>query len=417
MWPWRGPPGALAVALVAAQMLALALAGPVSAEPVSSPALERPGAVRAYWTLARMRAAEPAMLGADAHGRVVRPATGSRSTAVDQSADNTGFPQRVHGKVFFTISGGSDPGDFVCSGTAVASNSHTLVWTAGHCVNDAQGGGGFATNWEFVPGYRNGERPYGTWPAKQLLTTKEWKQSANVRVDLGAAQLARDAQGRGIEDVIGARGIVFDSPREQTYTALGYPALPTLLHPEFDGERLYSCDSPLVGSDNPPGAGPAPMEIECDMTGGSSGGGWVATGGRVASVTSYGYAGDIFHLYGPYQGAVARELYDAASGPPLLCATAAVTNLGGSGADALAGGDGNDTFALAAGPDRAAGRGGNDRACGARGGDRLAGADGDDVLRGGRGRDVLIGGPGHDVCDGGRGRDRTRSCEERKRVP
>jgi RTX calcium-binding nonapeptide repeat (4 copies) len=408
----RGP-----AALLCGLALALGAIAPAQASsPVNADLAERPAEVRAYWTAARMGAAQPAelRLGADV-GVVSAPAV--TRTATDASADNTAFPQRVHGKVFFTIEGGSEPGDYVCSATVVTSNSHALAWTAGHCVNDAEFGGGFATNWAFVPGYRNGERPFGTWPAKQLFTTHGWRQNVNVRVDLGAALLARDPSGRGIEDIVGARGIAFDEPREQDYTAFGYPALPTLLHPEFDGERLYSCASPLTGADNPPGGGPAPLEIECDMTGGSSGGGWVIAGGRVASVTSYGYAGDLFHLYGPYQSTAASELYTEASGPPLLCAGVAVTNLGGAAADAFTGSDAGDAFRLVGGPDRAAGAAGDDRACGGGGGDRLAGADGDDVLRGGGGRDVLVGGPGHDVCDGGAGHDRTRSCEERKRVP
>ena len=379
--------------------------------------MENAAAVRAYWTPARMRSAEPAALQDLPNGRAAHAAPGARRTATDASAGNTGFPRRVHGKVFFTVEGGSAPGDYVCSGTVVSSNSHTVAWTAGHCVNDADNGGGFATKWQFVPGYRNGERPFGSWPAKRLLTTQGWKQRGNVRVDFGAAQLTRDGQGRGIEDVIGARGIAFDAPRNEAYTAFGYPALPALLHPEFDGERLYTCDSELTGSDNPPGSGPDPLEIEYDMTGGSSGGGWVIEGDRVASVTSYGYAGDLFHLYGPYQGAAAHELYDEAAGPPMLCAGAAVTNLGGAAGDNFTGGDGNDAFRLGGAADLAAGGLGDDHACGGGGGDRLVSGDGDDVLRGGPGRDVLLGGPGHDVCDGGPGRDDARSCEERKRLP
>lgn len=363
-----------------------------------------------------MRTAEPAELRLDSGGQALR-GQAPVGTAVDASADNTAFPERVHGKVFFTVEGGSQPGDYVCSGTVVDSNSHALAWTAGHCVDDAEFGGGFATKWAFVPGYRNGESPFGTWPAKQLLTTKGWHQNANTRLDLGAALLARDDLGRGIEDVIGARGIAFNAARQQLYSAFGYPALPTVLHPEFDGERLYRCDSPLAGSDDPPGSGPETLAIDCDMTGGSSGGGWVIDGSRVSSVTSYSYAGDVFHVYGPYQGDVAQELYQEASGPPILCAGAAVTNLGGAGADSFTGGDGADVFSLRGAGDLAAGGTGNDRACGGAGNDRLVGAAGADVLRGGRGRDVLIGGPGHDVCDGGPGRDRTSSCEERHSVP
>ena len=198
-----------------------------------------------------MRNAEPAELRLGAGGRIARPSPGALTpasagsepparSAVDASATPTAFPDRVHGKVFFTISGGTVPGDFVCSGTVVSSNGHTLAWTAGHCVNDAEFGGGFATNWTFVPGYRNGERPFGTWVAEDLMTTRGWADNVNIRLDVGAALLERDGEGRGIEDVIGARGIAFNRTREQQFTAFGYPAQPSLLQPEFDGQRLYS---------------------------------------------------------------------------------------------------------------------------------------------------------------------------------
>ena len=74
--------------------------------------------------------------------------------AIDSQRHELEFPARVHGKVFFTIVGRVQPGDYVCSATAVRLERHTLAWTAGHCVDDAEFGGGFATNWIFVPGYR-----------------------------------------------------------------------------------------------------------------------------------------------------------------------------------------------------------------------------------------------------------------------
>jgi len=247
--------------------------------------------VREYWTAQRMQNAEPADLRLTADGRIAgaSPGLAARSAApvripasraaVDASAANTSFPDRVHGKVFFTINGGSDPGDFVCSATVVSSNSHAVAWTAGHCVYDADFGGGFATNWTFVPGFRNGEQPFGSWPASELFTTRGWQENVNIRLDLGAAELDRDGEGRGIEDVVGARGIAFNESRSQAFTAYGYPALPNPLSLpprfDFDGQRLYSCASPLTGGDSPPGGGPEPLQIDCDMTGGSSGGGWV----------------------------------------------------------------------------------------------------------------------------------------------
>jgi Ca2+-binding RTX toxin-like protein len=402
---------------------ASASAAPATRTSIST-SLERPATARGYWTERRMRRAQPADLALTASGRLARPRelrSGSSApqprTAIDTSAASGSFPARVHGKVFFTISGGSDPGDFVCSATAVTSNQHTLAWTAGHCVNDAQFGGGFATNWTFVPGYRNGAQPFGTWSATQLLTTNAWADNADIRQDLGAARLARNANGQGIEDVIGARQIAFKLGRVQQYTAFGYPAEPTLFEPTFDGQRLYTCDSGVTASDNPPGTGPETVEIACDMTGGSSGGGWVNASGAVNGLTSYGYELDFQHLYGPYFGAEAEHFYEQASGPALLCGGAQVTNLGGPAADDFAGGDPAETFRLEGDADRARGFGGDDGACGGGGDDRLKGGAGDDTLRGGAGADVLNGGPGDDLCIGGPGIDRAPGCEHRRQIP
>jgi hypothetical protein len=437
----RGRKARSLVALGAVALLAVAVptagqgASSAHGDPVrivSEVAEQSPAEIKGYWTRARMRAAEPVELRrahapmtssdgpADRPGdpKLVLPSgpgvPESRSgildgligdgdgpqtrDAVDTGPNNTAFPQRVHGKVFFTISGGSDPGNFLCSGTAVRSPSHTLVWTAGHCVNDAEFNGGFATNFEFVPGYRNGQRPFGEWVGRELFTTSGWQNNDNIRLDVGAAVLGRDGEGRGIQDVVGARGIAFNQSRNQTFVAFGYPAVSTPFR-TFNGELLYSCTSPRIGDDYPPGAGPLPMEIDCDMTGGASGGGWVIDGQFVNSVTSYGYAFDFNSLFGPYLGTTAKNLYQEARGKKRKCAGAEVTNLGGSRGDDFDGTSGRDAFKLRGGPDTGRAGAGRDRLCG------------------GKGKDLLIGGPGVDVCNGGKGRDRARGCEERKQIP
>jgi V8-like Glu-specific endopeptidase len=388
---------------------------PVSIGPHAA-AATTPAQVRAYWTPQRMRAATPLDLVLDSAGHLERAAAPS-GRATDVSDSSSGFPDRAHGKVFFTLTGGSEPGDYVCSGTVVASNSHSLVWTAGHCVEDAESGGGFASNWMFVPGYRAGDKPFGEWPAKQLETTDGWRTAANSRVDFGAVTVARDSDGRGVQDVVGARRIAFGRPRPDSITAFGYPAEPTLFEPLFDGERLYSCDSAITASDDPPGNGPQTMQIECDMSGGSSGGGWVDADGNVVGLTSYGYAADFNHLYGPYFGSTARDLYNQASGSPVMCSSIAVTNLGRGGADRFAGTRGTQSFRLGGGSDSALGSSGSDVACGGAGDDHLNGQAGDDKLLGGPGRDVLTGGAGRDVCIGGPGRDRESGCEVTRSVP
>jgi hypothetical protein len=422
---WRAILATVAVGLAYVLAVAPSPATVASQQASSSPSVDAARSVSEYWSAERMRSARPAGLLLDAAGRP-RPRAAPpgkartpvpRASAVDASANPTAFPDRTNGKVFFTVTGGSSPGDYVCSATVVRSSSHTLVWTAGHCVNDAEFGGGFAANWAFVPGYREGARPFGTWPARRLFTTGAWSEHADVRQDLGAARLARDAEGRGVEDVLGARKIGFGLARQQQFTAFGYPALPTLFHPEFNGERLYACASPTTGSDNPPGNGPEPLEISCDMTGGASGGAWVTAGGAVNSVTSYGYLSDLTHLYGPYMGEAARDLHRVAGGPRRTCAKWPATNLGGAGRDAFTGTEARDAFKLRGGRDQAAGGRGGDRLCGDGGRDRLAGGGGNDRLRGSGGNDVLVGGGGRDICDGGAGRDRARGCERRRRIP
>jgi hypothetical protein len=114
--------------------------------------------------------------------------------------------------------------------------------------------------------------------------------------------------------VVGARGIAFNQGRDLRFDAFGYPA-----ESPFPGDRLYRCSSRAQGKDS--GPPPEPTRIDCDMTGGSSGGGWVIGGRRVNSVVSYGYECtiplcEIFggnpeegKLFGPYFGNVIQDLY------------------------------------------------------------------------------------------------------------
>jgi hypothetical protein len=177
------------------------------------------------------------------------------------------------------------------------------VWTAGHCVHD--GASNFHTNWAFVPAYADGSRPYGTWTARALLTTSGWANSGDFSYDNGAAVVNLNG-GRALTDVVGGRSPSFNYARNQTYAAHGYPA-----GSPFNGQRLYVCTSPLRYDDT--SANPPTMGIDCDMTGGSSGGGWIA-GGGVASVNSYGYTTLRNVMFGPYQGSVSQSLYTQAAG-------------------------------------------------------------------------------------------------------
>ena len=281
-------------------VLACALvAAPAEARVKTKAVAQDKAAVERYWTADRMANAIPADRVLSGSGKVTRDKKAKAAAAYQVPPPYTSFPTSTNGKVFF-----SDGGlNYVCSGTALLSNNRSTVWTAGHCVHD--GGGGFHTNWAFVPAYADGSRPYGTWAARTLLTTSAWASGGDFSYDLGAAVVSTQG-GSSLTDVVGGRGVGFDYNRNQTYAAHGYPAARP-----FDGQRLWECESPLRYNDT--SADPPTMVIDCDMTGGSSGGGWIV-GSSVYSVNSYGYRSLRDVMFGPYQGSVAQSLYTQASG-------------------------------------------------------------------------------------------------------
>jgi V8-like Glu-specific endopeptidase len=221
--------------------------------------------------------------------------------------DTTSYPNRTHGIVFFTLG----KFDYSCSGTAVTSVNQSVVMTAGHCVNEGGKHRPWATNLLFVPGYEDQFEPFGAWTARRLFTTKGWRKRARFSGDVGAATLNPNVAGQTVEAAIGARGIAFNQPREQTYRAYGYPVSP---QPEFDGQSLWVCDSQYGYSDPfPEPKGPPQSAIGCDMEAGSSGGGWVVGDQYVNSTNSFGYSFLPGVLFGPYYGDLAAQVYGRAA--------------------------------------------------------------------------------------------------------
>jgi V8-like Glu-specific endopeptidase len=290
---------AFAAALTLAVFLALtslAAATPADKVDVKRVTQSRQAVVN-YWTEERMENAIPVeQVRGNSSGRAESAA--APAPAREYPGPYTEYPASTHGKVFFTLNGSN----YVCSGTALNSTNRSVVWTAGHCLNE--GPGAFATNFAFVPAYRDGARPFGTWTARTLMTTSAWANQGDFSYDVGAAVM-NTTGGSALTDVVGGRGIAFNYDRNQFYTSFGYPAAPP-----FNGQRLWICESPLIANDT--SASPPTMGIDCNMTGGSSGGGWIV-GNAVYSVNSYGYLNQPGVMYGPYQDSVAQGLYNQAS--------------------------------------------------------------------------------------------------------
>lgn len=287
--------------------------------------------VKAFWTSQRMRAAKPVHATAEAaifHSSAppdrgvpwstegTPPSGASRTEAVTlfgSSGENEEYywpldqydsaPATTEGKVFFRLPSGIH----VCSATVVKSRNRSLVWTAGHCVYDGEK---WAKWMMFCPAYLDGNCPYGKWVPRLMYTTSAWFDKENFAYDVGAVVMPRH-HGDRIVDVVGAQGIAFNRSRYLYWNAIGYPAAPP-----FDGERLYVCEDTTRGLYDNPRPGPFQVMIDCTMTPGSSGGGWLirpdAAGyGYVNSVTSQGIVAAPI-LLGTYHGTVAQDLYRVA---------------------------------------------------------------------------------------------------------
>jgi hypothetical protein len=291
----------LALLCVLAILAALPAAAHAQPGVVGKKADRSPEAVRGYWTAERMRDAKPRERAREDRAARQKPgATSSWSTlAVDWSTAPA--VTRTNGKVYFT----EDGVNYVCSGTAVTSTNESVVWTAGHCVHGGVGGH-FVTNFAFVPAYNSGTS-YPTFAATDLYTTAGWMSGEYGR-DLGAAVVA-PVGGTTLTDAIGAsRQLSFqpDTTIGRRVDSYGYPAAG-----KYNGQRLYQCDSYIARTDT--STNPPTMGIPCGMTGGSSGGGWIADAtGQLISVNSYGYQSLKNVMFGSQQDGVAQSLWNTA---------------------------------------------------------------------------------------------------------
>lgn len=255
--------------------------------------------LQAYWTPERMRSAIPIESSAglrasaeryaasqrDLHRKGRKPVTNDGPTrSVDgtegavlgaglEAAFNPNLPYYTPaaytaGKAFFTK--GGQP--YVCSGTIVNAEGKDSVWTAGHCVHGGSGGT-WHGNWTFVPAYDDdlaNPRPYGTWSAASLSARSAWTNSSDFSQDFGVATMNTNFGGWHIVDYFGGQGITVNRGKSVYEYAFGYPS-----EWPFDGGNLMRCQGTTSPEWDYWFAWSQTVKIPCDMTRGSSGGGWL----------------------------------------------------------------------------------------------------------------------------------------------
>lgn len=237
------------------------------------------------------------------------PAGGaSASSSFEVVADPTAAGFRENGVIFFTV------GPFLarCSGTSVNAPNLSVVFTAGHCVNDGGSHGRwYIRHWAFVPGYRFGQRPFGVFPAEWLFAPTGWLLDGSENEDVGAAVVGRNEHGHRLGAVVGGAGIAWNQRPRQTFDVHGYP-----VEAPFDGETQRLCpQTPFLGHDSASFffRGPLNLAVDCNVTGGASGGGWTIEGNVLNGVTDYGYGDDPATDFGAYFGPEVARMYGRAA--------------------------------------------------------------------------------------------------------
>ncbi|MFE0422672.1 trypsin-like serine peptidase, partial [Streptomyces sp. NPDC058953] len=284
---------ALAVpATAAADQTAAASAAAPAADPVSVltyTADERREAL-AYWTPSRIKAVGKSVdLGE----------TGPKATPWQ------GDTPATVGRLFFINAAGADTW---CTATAVKSANKSAVMTAAHCVRRGSSPANTNITMVYVPGYDAGKMPYGAFAVRNVATPRTFEEESVD--DVAALTVDADKSGRKLTDVVGGQSIAFNRPVGGTVTALGFSAT----RPQL-GERLLSCTGVTKREDGT-------QFIPCDMTGGASGGPWLAdfdatTGkGVLVSVNGSLDSMEPTKMYGEVFGATAKKVYDRAQGAP-----------------------------------------------------------------------------------------------------
>ncbi len=215
---------------------------------------------------------------------IAPPALGSTATATADAESS---------RVGALFQGNVVPGNHSCSGSVLHSSTKNLILTAAHCIVTPDG-------LSFVPGWRDGQTPYGTWPVTKVYTTTGWTQGGDQDQDFAILQVGQ-VNGHDIEDVVGGNTLGLQTSFSTVVRLYGYPDT---------GEVPLLCTNTTTQQDT------YQRRVDCpSYASGTSGGPWIDTDTKqvVGVIGGYQQGGDTDDTsYSAYFDHTIEDLYQQA---------------------------------------------------------------------------------------------------------
>lgn len=190
-------------------------------------------------------------------------------------------PWNKIGKLYFTVPGA---GNSYCTANVISRNN--IIVTAAHCLYTR--GRGWHTNFRFVPADRAGVAPYGVygWLSAGIMTN--WITVGGRRWDVGMVRLSNNlGTGIPVSSYVGWLGRTWNQGYVQNLHSIGYAS-------NFSTQYTHICTAESFNG------GLDVLAKGCDMTYGSSGGGWLLQYHPYSSATNRNIVNGV--TSGPYPG-------------------------------------------------------------------------------------------------------------------
>jgi V8-like Glu-specific endopeptidase len=145
-------------------------------------------------------------------------ASAVRDLAASRSESQTGvsFNGTAAVGALFTYSNGKLLNHF-CTASVVHSPAGDLAVTAAHCMANVSG------TVMFVPGYHNGDVPYGMWQVTKVFVDQAWTSAKSQNDDVAFIRVSQSGSTVPVEDVTGAETLATGTSVKQLVQVIGYP--------------------------------------------------------------------------------------------------------------------------------------------------------------------------------------------------